>query len=313
MTKSGIHLVAGSGTVGSSLALILAESGIDVVVATRSGSGPKHPKIKLLSINMNDFSMLYKAVPNAVAVYNCINPPYHRWAQEWPAMAQTFLSYAENTGAVLVTCSNLYGYGPVHVPMVESLPLVATFANGKIRAQMWIDAKAMNDAGRIRATEVRGSDYIAANEQSRLGWRVIPKVLKGKSVQLLGDVNQKHSWTAPIDVARLMMALATDSRAWGKAWHVPSNPPRTQREAIDDLAKAAGVPSVKVSTVPKLILGLLGIFNPMFRALRETEYQMGRPFIIDDTATRQTFGLAPTPWKEILTQTLTTYKKQLVE
>ena len=311
MTKSGIHLVAGSGAVGSSLALILAESGLDVVVATRSGSGPKHPKIKLLTVDMSDFSALYQTVPTAEAIYNCVNPPYHRWAQEWPVIAQTFLSYAEKTGAVLVTCSNLYGYGPVNIPIVESMPLVATFVNGKIRAQMWVDAKAMNDAGRIRATEVRGSDYIAANEQSRLGSRVIPKLLKGKSVQLLGDVNQTHSWTSPIDVARLMMALATDSRAWGKAWHVPSNPPRTQREAIDDLAQAAGVPSVKVSTVPKFIVSMLGTFNPMFRALRETEYQMGRPFIIDDTATRQTFGMAPTPWKEILTQTLTEYKKQL--
>ena len=110
MTKSGIHLVAGSGAVGSSLALTLAESGFDVVVATRSGSGPKHPKIKLLSVDMSDFSMLYKTVPNAAAIYNCVNPPYHRWAQEWPVMAQTFLSYAEKTDAVLVTCSNLYGY-----------------------------------------------------------------------------------------------------------------------------------------------------------------------------------------------------------
>ena len=30
---------------------------------------------------------------------------------------------------------------------------------GRLRAQMWADALALHDAGRIRATELRSSDY----------------------------------------------------------------------------------------------------------------------------------------------------------
>lgn len=44
--------------------------------------------------------------------------------------------------------------------MTETLPLAATGKKGKVRAQMWHDAKKLSDAGRIRDTEVRASDFI---------------------------------------------------------------------------------------------------------------------------------------------------------
>ena len=97
--------------------------------------------------------------------------------RRWP---QAFLEYAERTGAVLATVSNLYGYGPVDVPMTEDLPLAATGTKARVRVRMWQDAKAANDAGRIRATEVRGSDYICPGAQSMLGDRVMPRDPRGQ-------------------------------------------------------------------------------------------------------------------------------------
>ena len=48
----------------------------------------------------------------AAVIYNCVNPPYHRWPADWPPIAASVLGAAERSGAVLVTLSNLYGYGP---------------------------------------------------------------------------------------------------------------------------------------------------------------------------------------------------------
>jgi nucleoside-diphosphate-sugar epimerase len=297
---SGTHLVVGAGEVGSAVAIVLADAGADVVLASRSGRGPADPRIRRVSVDASSVEALIAAVPHAVVIYNCVNPEYHRWATDWPPMAAAFLAYAERTGAVLATVSNLYGYGPVDVPMTEDLPLSAAGEKAQIRARMWQDAKEANDAGRIRATEVRGSDYICPGPQSQLGDRVMPRVLAGKGVQLLGDVDQPHTWTAPVDVARTLVTAAADERGWGRAWHVPSNAPRTQRQAVDDLAAAAGVPSVKVSTVPTVMLRVVGLFQPVIRELKETEYQRERPYVLDDTAARETFGLEPTPWNEIL-------------
>lgn len=224
-------------------------------------------------------------------------------------MASAFLAYAARTGAVLTTCSNLYGYGPASNPMNESLPLAASGTKGRIRAQMWLEAKTVHDAGRIRATEVRGSDYIAPSDQTRVtSGRVVPRLLRGKSVSLLGPVDQPHTWTSPIDVARLMVITANDPQAWGSAWHVPSNPPRTQRQVVDDLADVAGVPHVKVSSVPGVTVGLLGVVNPAIREMRETSHQWDRPFVMDDSAARQAFGMEPTPWSQILQAVVDYYR-----
>ncbi|MBK9739708.1 MAG: NAD-dependent epimerase/dehydratase family protein [Actinobacteria bacterium] len=296
----GTHLVVGAGEVGSAVALLLAQAGRPVVIVTRSGSGPSHPLVTKVAADASSVDALLAACPDAVVIYNCVNPPYNKWPELWPPMAQAFLAYAERTGAVLATVSNLYGIGPVDVPMTEDLPLSAEGTKAKVRVRMWENAKAANDAGRVRATEVRGSDYLCPGQQSQLGDRVVPRVLAGKSVQLLGDIDQPHTWTAPIDVARTLITAAADPRGWGRAWHVPSNPPRSQREAVADIAAAAGVPAVKAAPVPGVLVWGLGLVNPLMRELKETHYQRERPYVLDDTAARETFGIEPTPWPELL-------------
>ncbi|MDO8309802.1 MAG: NAD-dependent epimerase/dehydratase family protein [Actinomycetota bacterium] len=308
----GTHLVVGAGEVGSAVARLLADAGADVVVASRRGRGPAHPLIRTVTVDASSVDALLSVVPDAVVIYNCVNPAYHRWSVDWPPMATAFLAYAERTGAVLATVSNLYGYGPVDVPMVENLPLAATSPKARIRVRMWQDAKAAHDAGRIRATEVRGSDYACAGDQSMLGDRVVPRVLAGKPVQLVGDVDQPHAWTSPVDTARLLITVAADPRGWGRAWHVPSNPPRSQRQAVEDLAAAAGVPPVKVSSVPAALMWGLGLVNPLIRELKETGYQRTRPYLLDDTAARTTFGLMPTPWDAVLRGIVAVYREPVL-
>ena len=109
---AGTHLVVGAGEVGSSIATLLAEAGVDVVLASRSGRGPDDTRIRRVSLDASSVDALLAAAPTAVVIYNAVNPEYHRWPTDWPPMAAAFLAYAERTGAVLATVSNLYGYGP---------------------------------------------------------------------------------------------------------------------------------------------------------------------------------------------------------
>lgn len=304
------HVIIGAGDVGSTLATLLAAEGHQVTILSRRGTGPTVEGVRRAGADASSLASLMGAAPKADVVYNCANPRYTEWVRDWPPLAAALLRYTELTGAVLTTCSNLYGYGPVDVPMTEDLPLASTGAKGRVRAQMWLDAKAAHDAGRIRATEVRGSDYIAASDQSRVGSeRVVPRILAGKGVSLIDAIDQPHTWTSPADVARLLAVVGRDERAWGRAWHVPSNPPRSQRQVIDDLADAADVSRVKVSRLPDALLRAVGVVNPMFREFGETAYQFSRPFILDDSAARATFGLQPTAWPEILRDVITAYRR----
>ena len=304
------HLVIGAGPVGSKVARLLAADGHDVVVVTRHGSGPNVPGVRRIAGDAAHLDSLLAAAPSAAALYNCANPPYHRWATDWPPLAAAMLAYAERTGAVLAICSNLYGYGPIDGQLIESLPLDATGTKGRVRARMWRDAKAAHDAGRIRATEVRGSDYLCASANSLIGSsRVVPRILSGRSVSLLGSVDAEHTWTAPADAARLLVTVATDERGWGRPWHVPSNAPRTQRQVVDDLADAAGVARVPVKSLPPAMVRILGLLSPAVREMAETTYQRDRPFVMDDSSARITFGLEPTPWSDILAGIVEHYRR----
>lgn len=301
------YLVAGAGPIGRATAAHLADRGDTVILVSRSGRGPADDRIERVSADAADPRRMRELATGSAAVVNCLNPAYHRWPTDWPPMAEALLGAAEHAGAVLVTASNLYGYGPVSTAMTENLPLAATGPKGRVRASMYADALAAHRAGRARIVEVRGSDYVGPGAESHLGDRVVPRVLAGKSVSVIGNPDAPHTWTYTDDMARMLVMAADDERAWGRAWHAPSNPPRTQREAVADLAQAAGVARVKVSAVPSLALRALGLVNPTIRELRETVYQFTDAFVMDSSDAQRTFGLHPTPWPEVLEATLRSY------
>ncbi len=306
---SAIHVVVGSGTVGTHLAKRLGETGESVLLLARTTNPAELKNVKRIQADAASFSSLIAAAPKADYIYNCVNPPYNKWEELWPPINKALIELAKKTGAVLVTCSNLYGYGPYNGVLTEDLPLNATWKNGRVRADMWLKLKELHDAGEIRATEVRGSDYIAASDQSRMGDRVVPRLKEGKSVQLLGDLDKLHTWTDPEDVAHLMMVVAKEEIAWGKPWHVPSNGPMTQRHVVRDIALELGVKDPKVSSVPPLLEKLLGTLNPVIRELRNTAYQFNEPFIMSDEKSRRAFGLKPKPWETVIRDLVNQYNR----
>ena len=303
-----LHVVVGAGPVGAGTASRLADAGHQVRIVTRHGSGPDHPRIEKTAADAARPGVLADLAAGADAIYNCANPPYHRWDAEWPPLAEAMLDAAERSGAVLVTTSNLYGYGPVDHPMTEQDPLAATFTNGRVRAQMWETAIAAHRAGRVRVTEARASDYFGPGltDSSQLG-RVIPRILAGKSVRVLGNPDLAHSWTYVPDVTRALVTLGSDPRAWGRAWHVPTDAPRTQREMIEAFAEIAGVEPPKVGSLPRVALRAAGLVVPMVRSLQQITYQVERPFIVDSSQFTDTFGIAPTAIRDALYETYTSW------
>jgi len=286
----GLHVIVGAGPVGAAVATLLAERGERVRIVTRRGTGPAG--VERVAADATDVTQLCELANGASALYNCANPLYHRWLTDWPPLANALLTAAEQTGAVLASTSNLYGYGEVTSPITADTPLTATHPKLKLRADMWRDALARHDAGRLRTTEVRGSDYIEANSIFSAG--LAGPLRAGRRTFVPTPLDVPHSWTSIADVARALVAAATDERAWGKAWLVPTNPPLTVRALAERFAEVNGAPRARLTEIPYAVLWTAGLFSPMIRELRTTRYQFTRPFVIDSGETERTFGLAPT-------------------
>ena len=292
------HVIVGAGAVGSATALLLAGRGEQVRVIRRRGTGPQHAAIERVAADATDAERLTALATGAAALYNCANPLYHQWFTDWPPLASALLTAAERSGAVLATMSNLYGYGPVDGPITQKTPLAATHPKLRLRAEMWRDALAAHEAGRIRATEVRASDYIEAN--GVLSTVLGKPLLAGRRAYAPAPLDVPHSWTSITDCAKALVTVAADEQALGQAWLVPTNPALTVRQLATRFAEVNGAPRAKVTAIPYPVLWTTGLFSPLVKELRATRYQFTRPFVVDSSATTQTFGLEPVPMDEAL-------------
>ncbi|WP_246626401.1 NAD-dependent epimerase/dehydratase family protein [Modestobacter italicus] len=300
------HVVAGKGPVGSTTARLLAEQGHEVVVLSRSG-GTSTDAVRHVPADAADAEALVRAVGRADVLYNAVNPPdYTTWARDWPPIATALLTAAERSGAGLVMMGNLYGYGRPAGPMTPQTPLAATDVKGRLRAQMWADALAAQQAGRVRVTEARASDFVGPGipaAQSHLV-RQLDTLRRGRRAWVIGDPDVPRSWTHVPDAAATLVELGSDDRSWGRAWHVPSPAPRTQRQALTDLARAMGAPPAKVSGTPWPVLRAAGLAVPLMREIVAIRHQWDQEYVLDAAETTAVFGLSATPWDDVVRATV---------
>ncbi|HWJ85028.1 MAG TPA: NAD-dependent epimerase/dehydratase family protein [Cellulomonas sp.] len=322
-----LHLVLGKGPVGSTVAAQLAALGHEVVVVSRSGeptpapnvpqpalatapgvrADVTHPRgtVRHVAADATDAARLAELATGAASIVNAANPRYDRWPELWPALNAAALDAAARSGAVLVTAGNLYGYGEGSGVMTESTPQRSTERKGAVRAQMWRDALARHEAGDLRATEIRASDYIGPGTvgPAHAGARLFEPLLAGKTLRPVGDPDQPHAWTYLPDFAAALVAAATSESAWGRPWLAPTNGPLSYRELAGRLAAEAGLPEPTISPVPDLVLRAIGLVVPPMREVARVAYQQRAPFVVDSSLSERELGVAPTPWDRIVTDT----------
>jgi nucleoside-diphosphate-sugar epimerase len=284
-------VVVGSGPIGSAVALLLAKRGNQVRIVTRSGGGPQHPLIERIAADASDGRRLTELTAGAEVLYNCANPKYTEWERVWFPMNNAMIAAAKAAGAVYAITGNLYGYGPQpDGRMTESTPLAAVGRKGRVRVKMWRDAL---DSG-VRTFEARGSDYIGAGALGIFSAVILPAVKRGGTAWVPANPDLPHTFTYTGDMARTLVTLAGDERAYGKAWHVPSPAPVTMRQVADRYCALTGTPPLKLHKLPRFGMHAGGLFVPLAREMAEMDYQWYRPFVLDTTLTQATFGLTPT-------------------
>ena len=309
-----LHVILGMGPIGTTTAAQLLEAGEEVRIVSRSGSpdrgDPATAGAQHVAADAADPAQLVRATQGADVLYNCANPAYHRWLTDWPPVADALLAAAEAHDAVLVAAANLYAYGPSTGPMTESSPLVSTLPKSRVRAEMWLEALRRHESGRIRATEVRASDYMGprALVTSHVGERLLEPLLAGRTIRPVGSADVPHTWTYLPDLGAALVAAGRTESAWGHAWHAPSPEPRSFREVAEAFAAAARretrVPEPRISPVPLWTVAAMGVAVPMMREIHKIGYQFTRPFIMDSTASQRVLGLVPTPWETVATETI---------
>jgi len=260
--------------------------------------------------NLADKADVRQACAGAGVVYHCASPPYHRWGELHPPLMAAIIEGAAAAEAKLIFGDNLYAYGRVDGPIVEDLPYRAAGPNGRTRARIAADLMSAHEQGRVSAAIGRGSDFFGPHaRQSQVGERVFARALAGKRAQLLGDPDASHSVTYIEDFARALVTLGERQEALGGVWHVPNDQAVSTRRFVEMVFQELGRP-VRLQVTPGWAVAMVGLFNPMIRAVTEQLYQVERPWVVDSSKFERTFGWSATPLREAIRATLAWFKKQ---
>jgi nucleoside-diphosphate-sugar epimerase len=304
-----LHVVFGAGQVGRAVTSRLAESGVSVRAVSRRRPAGLVAGVDWRSADLTDPAGAIDAAQGATVVYQCVNAPYTQWPQLFPPLQHNVLVAAERADALLVTLENVYGYGPTAgKAMTEDLPLAATTSKGRTRAAMTEELLAEAQAGRVRMAIGRASDFFGPGvTESTLGSRVFGHAVAGKRADFVGDPDLLHTYSYVPDIATGLVTLGTDERAVGQVWHLPGPETVTTRALLELVSREVGHP-VGARAVPKFMVSLLGLVNPMMRGLAEMSYEFEQPFVLDTSKYQSTFTTATTPLATAISDTIAWYE-----
>jgi nucleoside-diphosphate-sugar epimerase len=308
---AAMHVVFGAGPAGRAVATALVDRGARVRMVNRTGI-PSLTGAETIGGDATDLDFARDVAADADAVYFCLNAPnYHRWASEFPPLQRAVLGAAKAADAKLVVLENLYMYGPSSGPLHEASPVNPTSAKSRTRAAMSAELLDAHQRGDVRVVIGRASDFIGPGvRDSAFGRFVFEPALAGKRARTMGRPDTLHSYSYVPDVGRNLVLLGSRDDAYGRVWHLPNPETRTTRHLIIDVYAAAGSRRTDLTILKRPMLAALGLFSRNVRELLHTYYQFAAPFIVDDSAFRETFDGHTTSWSDIVATTVDWYRAQ---
>lgn len=309
-TNNDINIVFGTGPLGYAVAEELLARGQSVKLVNRSGVGDIPEGATLVKADVTNTEQTREVCKNVRTVFHCAMPPYTKWPELFPAITYGIMKGAISAEANLVYGDNLYMYGQVNGPIKEDLPYNAKGPKGKIRGEMADKLMQAHNEGKVKVAIGRASDFFGPGVlNSILGERVFIPAIKGKTINLLGSIDQPHTFTYIKDFAKGLVTLSENKNAFGEVWHVPSAETITTQKFLQGVfSEIEMFPPVK--TAPKFVVNVMALFNPIIRELKEVLPNNEQPYVVGHSKFENAFGNYSTPHKSAIRDTITWYKEK---
>ena len=260
---------------------------------------------ELFPCDLTQKAEVEKALEGANVAYLTVGLPYQTkvWQEQWPVIMQNTISACKKHKTKLVFFDNIYMYNPANLnPMTEETEILPSSKKGKVRAQI---AKLVLDeiaSGNLDALIARSADFYGPNiNNSVLSETVFKNLKTGKKANWFCSTKFKHNFTFTPDAAKATALLGNTESAYGQVWHLPTAAPLTGKEWIDAFAKEMDV-EPKTMVASKLIIKIMGLFNPIMKEFVEMLYQYDRDYDFDSSKFETVFKVKPTQIKEGIKQ-----------
>lgn len=308
-----MHTILGAGgPVANALTRELLNNNETIRLVSRKPIQPQGKNITWKKADLLNYAELLEASKGSTVVYLTAGLVYDKkiWQAQWPVIMQNFINLGKETGARLIFFDNVYSYGLVNGPMMETTPYNPSSAKGGIRAKIATQLLDEAKAGNIKASIARGADFYGTeNRNGILDFMILDKYSKKQKVQWLGDVNKLHNFSYIPDMGKGMYLLGQNPESDNQIWHMPTAAPLKGTEFIEMASNIYGV-DPKYMPLKKWMLQLFGLFDKMTSELVEMYYQYDHDYNFNSSKFEKAFNFKPTSYEDgIKLMSETIYKK----
>jgi nucleoside-diphosphate-sugar epimerase len=303
-------ILGAGGAIGKELARSLTHYTKDIRLVSRHPENVKDTDI-LFAADLTKANEVNEAVKDSEVVYLIAGLRYNLeiWERDWPVVMQNVIDACLENKSRLVFFDNIYLYEGKNLnPITEDLPINPPSKKGKVRASL---VKMIWDAVQhkgLTALNARCGDFYGPSVKnvSFLTEMAIKPLSENKTANWFVSDKYKHSFTYTKDAAMATALLGNTPDAFGQTWHLPTakNPP-TGKEWVEMIAKEMNV-KPKYRTVSKLMVKLIGWFNPTMKEIHEMLYQYDKDYVFNSDKFEQRFSFKPTGYNEGIKEIMTT-------
>jgi nucleoside-diphosphate-sugar epimerase len=241
-------------------------------------------KEELVSADLTSAEQVMKAVKGSEVVYLTAGLQYDIkvWREQWPVLMQNVINACKENNAKLVFFDNVYMYGKVVGPMTEETPFNPCSRKGEVRAKIATMILDEVSKGSLTALIARSADFYGPGTyNSFLNVMVFENLKKGKSAQLMISKNLKHTFTYTPDAGKATALLGNTPSAFNQTWHLPTDSNALTGQQIVEIAAKELNAKAKITVLPKLMIQMAGLFNPIIKESVEMLYQYDSEYIFD--------------------------------
>ena len=310
ITNQKIALFGAAGAIGQSIAAALRERGQPYRVVGRSRAALEKafgadPLAEIVTWNPDDPQTIRAAARGIDTIIYLVGVNYWQFELH-PVLMERTLAAAQAEGtARMLLIGTVYPYGRARSNAVaEDHPREPHTYKGRMRKAQEDLLLEAHRAGRIQGTVLRLPDFYGPGVDKSFLHSAFSAAASGGTADMVAPLDVPHQFVYVPDVGPVVAQLAATPAAYGHAWHFAGSGATTQAAILKEVEKQTGRP-VRVRAAGKILLRLLGLFNPMLREMVEMHYLLTEPVLMDDRALERLLGRLPrTPYALGVKETL---------
>jgi nucleoside-diphosphate-sugar epimerase len=282
-----------TGAVGKALAAELAKTGTPFRVVGRSMErlrrdfGAYEPLVEFVAADLNDPQGAANAAAGVDTIFYLVGVPYTQFKLH-PKLTRIALDAAASAGVKrFIHLGTVYPYGKPERDLVdESHPRNPHTFKGRMRKEQEDLVLAADGRSGMRTTILRPPDFYGPESELSYARAIFDAALQGGTANVIGPIKTPHEFIFVPDVAATLVALSEKDEAYGQAWNV-AGPGLISTRRFAELVFRAVQQRPRLRAANKMMLRVMGLFNPFLREIAEMHYLWTTPVALDDSRLRR--------------------------